>query len=79
VPVGGWNHARILLSKGHVEHWLNGVKVAESSYGDAAWKERVQKSKFKEMVEFGVAKDGHIALQDHGNPVWYRNIKIRRL
>jgi hypothetical protein len=78
-PVGEWNQARIVVSKGHIEHWLNGVKVAESPYGDAAWKAMVAKSKFNTMPHFGLAMSGHIALQDHGNPVWYRNIKIRRL
>jgi hypothetical protein len=78
-PVGEWNQARILVSKGHIEHWLNGVKVAESSYGDANWKAMVAKSKFGVMPHFGLAMNGHIALQDHGNPVWYRNIKIRKL
>lgn len=79
VPVGGWNHARILISNGHIEHWLNGVKVAESSYGDDAWRQQVAASKFKEMKDFGKANRGHIALQDHGFHVWYRNIKIRSL
>jgi len=78
-PVGQWNHARIIVAHGHIEHWLNGVKVAESSYGDTAWKERVARSKFKEMKAFGIASKGHIALQDHGYNVWYRNIKIRSL
>jgi hypothetical protein len=55
------------------------VKVAESSYGDDAWKAMIAKSKFKTMPHFGLAATGHIALQDHGNPVWYRNIKIRKL
>ncbi len=78
-PVGQWNHARILVDHGHIEHWLNGVKTAESSYGDDAWKKQVAASKFKEMKEFGIATKGHIALQDHGFHVWYRNIKIRIL
>jgi hypothetical protein len=78
-PVGEWNQARILIRKGHIEHWLNGVKVAESSYGDEAWRRLVAGSKFKQWPQFGRSLSGHIGLQDHGNRVWYRNIKIRRL
>lgn len=78
-PVGEWNAGRILVKDGRIEHWLNGRKVAEAPYGDAAWKALVAQSKFKTMPFFGVAASGHIALQDHGNRVWYRNIKVRRL
>jgi hypothetical protein len=78
-PVGEWNTARVIVSHGHIEHWLNGVKVAESSYGDDAWRTAVAASKFKDMPLFGRATSGHIALQDHGDRVWYRNIKIRPL
>jgi len=78
-PVGQWNQAKVIVHKGHIEHWLNGVKVAESSYGDDAWRAMVAKSKFGVMPYFGRAATGHIALQDHGNQVWYRNVKIRKL
>jgi hypothetical protein len=78
-PVGEWNIARVRLQHGKIEHWLNGVKTAESPYGDEAWFKMVAGSKFKDMPLFGKAKVGHIALQDHGDKVWYRNIKIRRL
>jgi len=78
-PVGEWNQARVRLQHGKIEHWLNGVKTAESSYGDAAWFKLVAGSKFKDMPLFGKAHAGHIALQDHGDRVWYRNIKIRSL
>jgi hypothetical protein len=53
--------------------------MAESSYGDDAWRAAVAASKFKTMPLFGKATTGHIALQDHGDRVWYRNIKIRSL
>jgi hypothetical protein len=78
-PVGDWNHARIVVHKGHIEHWLNGKKVAESSYGDAKWKALVAGSKFKAMPDFATEPKGRICLQDHGDPVWYRNIRIRKL
>ncbi|MEZ5938446.1 MAG: DUF1080 domain-containing protein [Hyphomonadaceae bacterium] len=78
-PVGEWNEARILYTGDRIEHWLNGQKVAETSYGDDAWREKVANSKFKTMPLFGTFSTGHIALQDHGDPVWYRNIKIRPL
>ena len=76
-PVGEWNEARILFTGDRIEHWLNGEKVAESSYGDDEWRAKVAASKFASMPLFGTFDRGHIALQDHGDPVWYRNIKIR--
>lgn len=78
-PAGEWNQARIVINEGHLEHWLNGEKVVETKLGGDDWKERVAKSKFATWGEFGKVANGHIALQDHGNQVWYRNIKIRRL
>jgi cytochrome c len=76
---GEWNHARLLIRDGHVEHWLNGRKVVEYELGGEAWKAMVAGSKFKDMPGFGTARKGRIALQDHGDRVWYRNIKIREL
>jgi hypothetical protein len=76
-PVGEWNAALIRVGGGRIEHWLNGVLVSASSYGDAAWRAKVAASKFKTMPKFGIASSGHIALQDHGDRVWYRNIRIR--
>lgn len=77
-PVGEWNKARIVVRNGHIEHWLNGRKVAESSYGDDKWKALVAGSKFKAMPDFATEPKGRICLQDHGDPVWYRSIRIRR-
>lgn len=78
-PVGEWNQATIRYTGASIEHWLNGQKVAETSYGDDAWKAKVAASKFKQWPLFGTFAKGHIALQDHGDPVWYRSIKIRPL
>jgi hypothetical protein len=76
-PAGEWNQARIVVQDRHVEHWLNGEKVVEYVLGSPEWKELVANSKFVQWPEYGQARTGHIGLQDHGNPVWYRDIKIR--
>jgi hypothetical protein len=76
VPMGKWNHARILVKGAHVEHWLNGVKVLEYERGGMTFLAHKAASKFKDIEGFGEAKSGHILLQDHGNQVFYRNIKI---
>ncbi len=78
-PAGEWNHMRVLVKGPHVEHWLNGKKVVAYELWGDAWKQAVQKSKFNDMKDYGMMKTGHIALQDHGDPVWFRNIKIRPL
>jgi len=76
-PAMQWNQVRLVSKGGHVEHWLNGVKVVEFQMFNDDWWNMIAKSKFNEMPGFGKAKKGHIALQDHGNQVWYRDIKIR--
>ncbi len=78
-PVGEWNTAKIINNRGLLQLFLNGIKVVETRYDDQNWKEMIQASKFKNMKDFGVAMKGHIALQDHGNLVWFKNIKIREL
>jgi hypothetical protein len=78
-PVGQWNQGRIIVNGSHVEHWLNGEKVVEYEWGGDDWKARVKNSKFNAMPEYGTRKSGGIDLQDHGNNVWYRNIKVRRI
>jgi alpha-3'-ketoglucosidase len=78
-PVGEWNHARILVNGNHVEHWLNGTRIAAYELGSADWSERVAKSKFKQWPEYGKAAEGYIGLQEHGNWIGFRNIKIRVL
>ena len=78
-PLGEWNSARVIVVGNHVEHWLNGVKLLECEMHSADWYERVKKSKFGKMPFFGTVGLGHIALQEHGNDVWFRNIKLRPL
>ena len=78
-PAGEWNHARIISNKAKMEFWLNGTKVVEFTMHTPQWDEMVANSKFNTMPDFGDALKGHIALQDHGDQVWFRNIKIREL
>lgn len=78
-PAGTYNTSRIRIEDGTVEHWLNGVKVVTYELGSPAWEEKVAQTKFKDMPDYGKAERGHIALQDHSDPVSFRNIKIRRL
>ena len=70
---------RIVIKGAHVEHWLNGEKVVEYELWSQDWKDRVAKSKFNAMPRYGLEKTGHIALQDHGNEVAFRNMKIKVL
>ncbi|HEX4298259.1 MAG TPA: DUF1080 domain-containing protein [Devosia sp.] len=78
-PVGEWNTARIVVSGNHVEHWLNGTEVLDYEIGSPDWKQRVAQSKFAAWPEYGTIGTGHIDLQDHGNPVAYRNLMIKVL
>ncbi|MCR9290801.1 MAG: DUF1080 domain-containing protein [Bacteroidetes bacterium] len=78
-PAGEWNEIRLISNNGHVEHWLNGRKVVEFQMHTPEWNEMIKNSKFRDMKGFGQAKKGRISLQDHGDRVWYRNIKIREL
>jgi len=76
-PAGQFNQSRILLKGNHVEHWLNGAKILEYELDSDALRKAIADSKFKDMEGFDRAKRGHILLQDHGDAVCYRNIKIR--
>lgn len=78
-PAGEWNTARIVVNKGHVEHWLNGKKIVEYEIGSEEWKKNKMEGKWKDAAGYGMAKKGYIALQDHGSEAWFKNIKIRKL
>jgi len=77
--VGEWNHTRILVAGTHVEHWLNGVKVVDYELWTPDWQARVQAGKWNDYPGYGKAKTGLVGLQDHGNRIWFRNIKIKPL
>ena len=77
--VGEWNVVRIVVTGAQVEHWMNGVQIVSYELWSDDWKERRAGSKWIDMPSYGMLETGHISLQDHGDPVWYRNIRIRRL
>ncbi len=74
--VGEWNSSKIVLKGNSVQHWLNGKKIVDAELGSKDWNKRVNASKFKNWGKFGKNKKGHVCFQDHGDPVWYRNIII---
>lgn len=77
--VGEWNHARVIVKGNHVEHWMNGFKVVEYERGTQMWRALVAYSKYKDWKNFGEASEGYILLQEHGDEVWFRSVKIREL
>ena len=78
-PVGEWNTARVMVQGGQVAHYLNGEKVLEYERGSDEYNQLVQASKYKDWENFGMADSGHILLQDHGDNVYFKNIKMRNL
>ncbi|MBM3436072.1 MAG: DUF1080 domain-containing protein [Bacteroidetes bacterium] len=78
-PVGEFNESRILVQNGHVEHWLNGIKIVQYDLWTKDWYDRVQNSKWKDYPGYGLACKGHIGLQNHGSAIRFKNIRIRDL
>ena len=78
-PAGSWNAARIVADGSRIEHWLNGTRVVAYEIGSDDWLARVRASIFRDVPTYGRQASGHLALQDHGERVAYRSIKIRTL
>ena len=78
-PAGEWNSVDIISNKGNLEFRLNNVSFLQTTLWDDNWKQLIENSKFKKWPAFGTFKSGKIALQDHGDPVWFRNIRILNL
>jgi 3-keto-disaccharide hydrolase len=75
-PAGEWNQARLVKKGNDVEHWLNGTKIVEYELGSPALAALIADSKFKDMPHFAKQGQGHIVLQHHGDPAWFRNVRI---
>jgi len=78
-PVGEWNSSKIVFTPEKVEHWLNGKKLLEFVPWDEAWQQKKNSGKWDNAPDYGTYKTGYIALQDHASPIWFRNIKLKKL
>lgn len=82
-PLGEWNQSRIIAKGPHIEHWMNGIKLLEYETGSEYWKAHVKTSRYYmtayDQGHWGLSPKGHIALQDYGGAIAFRNIKIRTL
>jgi hypothetical protein len=78
-PVPEWNQVEIISNQGRLDLYLNDVHIISTGLWDDSWKKLIANSKFKDMPDFGSFHSGHIALQDHGEEVWYRNIRVHKI
>jgi len=78
-PVGEWNSVRIVVKGNTLQHFQNGDLIIETTLWDDNWNTLIADSKFATWPGFGKSKIGHFALQDHGDPVWFKNLKVKRL
>ena len=78
-PVGEWNTSKIIYNNGHVEHWLNGKKIVDFQEGTEEWKKEKSEGKWKDYPDYKISNTGKIALQDHGDGVWFKNIRVKEL
>ena len=78
-PAGEWNTARIIFTEDNAEYWLNGNRVVQFDPWSEDWEQRRNSGKWNDMPDYGKFKSGYIALQDHDSPLWFRNIKIKKL
>jgi hypothetical protein len=78
-PVGEWNTSRIIFKNGHVEHWLNDIRIIKFKAWSNDWTKRKTEGKWKDYPDYGLSPFGLIGLQDHGNKAYFKNIEIREL
>ncbi|WP_090703691.1 3-keto-disaccharide hydrolase [Daejeonella rubra] len=78
-PIGEWNTSRIIFKNGHVEHWLNDIRIIKFKAWKKDWTKRKTEGKWKDYPDYGMSKAGLIGLQDHGNKAYFKNIEIREL
>jgi hypothetical protein len=77
MPVGEWNTSKIIFNNGYVEHWLNGKKILEFEAWSDDWNKKKAAGKWKDYPDYGLAKTGHLSLQDHGHKAYFKDIKIK--
>ncbi len=78
-PAGEWNTSRIVVSEDTIEQWLNGKRTVSITIGSGRWNRSLKRSKYAELSDFVQSEEGHIVLQDHGDLLWFRNLKIKEL
>ncbi|PUZ28140.1 DUF1080 domain-containing protein [Chitinophaga parva] len=78
-PIGTWNHTRIVVDRGKVEHWLNDKLVVKYTLWTPEWEQHKATGKWKDAPEYALAHGGHIDFQNHGDEAWFKNVKVKRL